>query len=88
MNDLAAGETERGFGRLEEFGAIQELEDHSDRLKALSEKHLEALKTGKTSMIVSPTHAEGRIVADAVRADLRGLGYLALKNSASRALRI
>ena len=26
MNDLASGETERGFGRLEEFGAIQELE--------------------------------------------------------------
>jgi conjugative relaxase-like TrwC/TraI family protein len=76
VNDLAAGETERGFGRLEEFGAIQELEDHSDRLKALSEKHLEALKDGKTSMIVSPTHAEGRIVADAVRVELRGLGLL------------
>ena len=76
VNDLAAGQTERGFGRLEEFGAIQELEDHSDRLKALSEKHLEALNAGKTSMIVSPTHAEGRIVADVVRADLRGLGLL------------
>ncbi|MFY9984531.1 MAG: MobF family relaxase [Chthoniobacterales bacterium] len=76
VNDLAAGQTERGFGRLEEFGAMQEVEDHSDRLKALSEKHLEALKAGKTSMIVSPTHAEGRIVADAVRVDLRRLGLL------------
>ena len=76
VNDLAAGQTERGFGRLEEFGAIQELEDHSDRLKALSVKHLEALQAGKTSMIVSPTHAEGRLVADAVRADLRRLGLL------------
>jgi conjugative relaxase-like TrwC/TraI family protein len=79
VNDLAAGQTERGFGRLEEFGAIQELEDHSDRLKALSEKHLEALMMGKTSMVVSPTHAEGRIVAEAVRADLRGLGLLGVE---------
>ncbi len=79
VNDLAAGQTERGFGRLDEFGAIQELEDHSDRLKVLSEKHVEALKAGKSSMIVSPTHAEGRIVADAVRVDLRRLGLLGVE---------
>jgi conjugative relaxase-like TrwC/TraI family protein len=79
VNDLAAGQTERGFGRLEEFGAIQELESHSDRLKALSEKHLEAMTAGKKSMIVAPTHAEGRIVADAVRADLRRLGLLGVE---------
>jgi len=79
VNDLAAGETGRGFGRLEEFGAIQEFEDHSNRLKALSVKHLEALMMGKTSMIVAPTHTEGRIVADALRAELRGLGLLSVE---------
>jgi len=76
VNDLSLGQSESGFRRLEEFGAIQELEDHSERLKALSERHLEAVKAAKTSLIVSPTHAEARIVADAVRQELRAAGVI------------
>lgn len=76
VSDLAAGRTEQGFSRLEEFGAIQEVEDHSERLKALSQRYLDAVKAGKSSMIVSPTHAEARIVADAVRQELRAAGLI------------
>jgi hypothetical protein len=45
-------------------------------LKALSERHLEAVKAAKTSLIASPTHAEARIVADAVRKELRAAGVI------------
>jgi conjugative relaxase-like TrwC/TraI family protein len=79
VSDLAAGRAERGFDRLEEFGAIKEIEEDPERLQALSEKHLEALTAGKTSMIVSPTHAEARIVADSVRQELKGVGLLGVE---------
>jgi conjugative relaxase-like TrwC/TraI family protein len=76
VHDLSAGRPERGFRRLEEFGAIQEIEDQSVRLRALAEKHLDAIRLGKTSMIVSPTHAEARIAANAVRQELKAAGLI------------
>jgi ATP-dependent exoDNAse (exonuclease V) alpha subunit len=88
VNDLSAGRSERGFRRLEEFGVIQEIENHSDRLKALAEKHLHAVKAGKTSMIVSPTHAEARIAANAVRQELRVRGSLGQRKTSSNAWKI
>jgi conjugative relaxase-like TrwC/TraI family protein len=76
VSDLAAGRTERGFDRLEAFGAIAEVEEDGARLKAISDRHLSALQTGRTSMIVSPTHAEARVVAEAVRRELRTAGLI------------
>jgi conjugative relaxase-like TrwC/TraI family protein len=76
INDLSAGRSERGFKHLEEFGAIREIEIDSERLKALAEKHLAAVRSGKTSMIVSPTHAEARAAASAVRRELRVAGLI------------
>jgi ATP-dependent exoDNAse (exonuclease V) alpha subunit len=76
VSDLAAGRSERGFNRLEEFGAIQEIEEDPDRLRALAEKHLDAVRSGKTSMIVSPTHAEARMAAVAVRGEMRAAGFI------------
>ena len=81
MNDLSAGRSERGFRRLEEFGAIQEVEDHAERLKKLAEKHLNAVQLGKTSMIVSPSHAEARFAASAVRQELRAAGLIGPEES-------
>jgi hypothetical protein len=76
VNDLAAGRSERGFNRLEEFGAIREIEDDSERLLALAQRHLDAIQCRKTSMIVSPTHAEARVAARAVRQELREAGLV------------
>jgi AAA domain len=83
VGDLAAGRAEQGFRRLEEFGAIKEIEDDSERLKALSEEHLEAVQAGRTSMIVAPTHAEAGIAAEAVRKAMRPAGLLGLRNTRS-----
>ena len=79
--DLSAGRSERGFHLLEEFGVIQEVEDQSERLKKLAEKHLNAVQLGKTSMIVSPTHAEARFAAEAVRQELRAAGLVGPEES-------
>ena len=65
--DLSQGRTEAGFDKLDNFGAIQELEDKSERLAAIAHTHLAACKEGKPSLIVAPTHAECQAIADAVR---------------------
>jgi ATP-dependent exoDNAse (exonuclease V) alpha subunit len=88
VNDLSAGRSERGFRRLEEFGVIQEIEDQSERLKALAEIHLHAVKAGKSSMIVSPTHAEARVAASVVRQELRAAGFIGPEETCSNAWKI
>ncbi|HTD16239.1 MAG TPA: hypothetical protein VK673_13740 [Chthoniobacterales bacterium] len=60
---------------------IQEIDDQLERLKALARKHLDAVKTGKTSMIVSLTHAEARVAASTVRQELRAAGVVGVEES-------
>jgi conjugative relaxase-like TrwC/TraI family protein len=81
VNDLSAGRPERGFRRLEESGVIQEIEEDSERLEELAKKHLDAVRSGKTSMIVSPTHAEARVVASGVRREMKAAGFIGAEES-------
>jgi AAA domain-containing protein len=74
---LSEGDVVKGFEALEAQGRIAELEDDSERVNAIIEAHLAALKQGKTSVIVSPTHAEARHVADSLRAAMREQRLLA-----------
>jgi ATP-dependent exoDNAse (exonuclease V) alpha subunit len=65
--DLSTGRTESGFDKLEAFGAIHEMKENVERLEAIASKHIAALKEGKSSLIVAPTHAECRAIARVVR---------------------
>ena len=73
---LSEGDVLKGFEALDAQGRITELEDDSERVNAIIEANLDALKEGKTSVIVSPTHAEGRHVAESLRAAMREQGLL------------
>jgi len=74
--DLSEGETDRGFDKLKDLGAIVEISDQAERLQKLSEKHLQALKDGVTSLIVTPTHEEGRTVTTVVRDQMKQEGLI------------
>ena len=74
---LSEGDVVKGFEALEAQGRIAELEDDSERVNAIIEAHLAALKEAKTSVIVSPTHAEARHVAESLRAAMREQRLLA-----------
>jgi hypothetical protein len=76
MYDLSAGRTEAGFDKLDKFGAIREMEDRQGRLEAIAQAHLAAIREGKSSLIVSPTHGEARAVAGVVRQAMRAEGLL------------
>jgi hypothetical protein len=75
IRELSRGETEKGFDKLDEFGVIQEIEDQAVRLAAIAEKHIDAIKQKKSSL-VAPTHGECRQIAQAVRQAMRKVGLL------------
>ncbi|MGH0028956.1 MAG: ATP-dependent DNA helicase, partial [Myxococcota bacterium] len=65
-----------GFERLEAMGAVREVEDES-RYTELAGAYLETvLGEGKSALVVSPTHAEGAEVTEAIRQGLRQAGQL------------
>jgi hypothetical protein len=71
IEDLSEGKTEEGFDKLDEFGLIRQIEETDKRIKAISNLRIGALKEKQSSLIVAPTHGEGRRVAAAVRKELR-----------------
>ena len=76
VRDLSQGKIEEGLDKLEKFGAICQVEDKTERLAKIAELHLAALKEGKSSLIVAPTHGECRAICGAVREAMKGEGML------------
>ncbi len=78
---LSEGRTEEGFAELDKLGWIRQVPD-ADRDKQLATAYLAAVaekKKGgkpKSALVVSPTHAEGKRISDAIRAGLKALGKL------------
>jgi len=78
---LSEGRTEEGFAVLDKLGWIKQVED-GDRDKQLAGAYLAAAsekKRGgkpKSALVVSPTHAEGERITQAIRAGLKAQGKL------------
>jgi hypothetical protein len=74
--DLSTGKTESGFSKLDAFGAIHEVEDNAERLEAVANQHMTAVREDKSCLIVAPTHAECRAISGVVRDHQRKEGVL------------
>ena len=78
---LSEGRIEDGFEELDKLGWIREVEG-GDRDKQLASAYLEAIvekKRGgvaKSALVVSPTHAEGDRITQAIREGLKAKGKL------------
>jgi hypothetical protein len=68
---LSVGKTGDAFDLLDKMGFIQEIPEPEERYRAMAKDYADRLAAGESEMIVSPTHAEGRAVSAAVRAELR-----------------
>lgn len=73
---LARGQATDGFDALDAMGWVRELPDDL-RPAALAADYLAAVAAGESVLVVSPTHAEGRAVTEAVRTALKAKGLLA-----------
>lgn len=76
VETLAKGDLAGGFGQLDKMGAIREV-GNRDRRWAIAEAYVESIRRGRSTLVVSPTHAEGREATDAIRGALRAEGRLA-----------
>lgn len=70
MAHLSDGRTLDGFRLLDELGWVKEVPGEA-RAKLLAGEYVEAVSAGRSALVVSPTHAEGRKVTDAIRSALR-----------------
>lgn len=73
---LSVGDLRKAFRQLDDLDAIKEIEDDSERYGMLAADYLAAAKSGTPPLIVSPTHAEGAKVTEAVRRAREGAGEL------------
>lgn len=84
VEDLSKGKVASAFGRLENMGAIQEV----DPLKPndeLVKDYVALIKKGKSALVVSPTHKQGDDVTNAIRTKMKREGLLGKKElSATR----
>jgi conjugative relaxase-like TrwC/TraI family protein len=63
---LSEGRTGEGFKRLDELGWIRQIPDE-DRYRQLAADYVDAVAHGKTALVVSPTHAEGKRITAEIR---------------------
>ena len=68
--DLRGGNLESAFKRLDKLGMLWEM-DADKRHEALATDYTAAVKTGKSALVISPTHAEGERVTREIRAKLK-----------------
>jgi conjugative relaxase-like TrwC/TraI family protein len=74
--DLQGGNLEGAFKRLDKLGMLREM-DADKRHEALAVDYAAAVTSGKSALVISPTHAEGERVTREIRAKLKAARKLA-----------
>lgn len=78
VEDLSKGDVRSGFEKLDKAGFIKTI-DPMNPNKQLVDDYVEAVKKGKSALIISPTHKQGDEVTDEVRARLKSKGLIGKK---------
>lgn len=78
VKDLAEGFVADGFAKLDKLGFIKSV-DPSDTSTALVEGYFETIKSGKTALVVCPTHAQGNDITQQIRNRMKQEGLLGSK---------
>lgn len=81
IEDLSKGNIRDGFDKLDAIGFIREIDPMKPN-EALVDDYVEALKNGKDTLIISPTHKQGAQITDAVRQRLKQTGHIGKKEIA------
>ncbi len=72
---LSAGGVEKGFKKLENIGAIKEIAESNERVKAIADDYYSSAYKGKEQtkniLVIAPTHAEGEVVTQHIRTKLK-----------------
>lgn len=75
MKALSEGRTEDGFRALDKLGWIREF-PADERDSALASDYINTIQSGKSALVVCPTHTGGARVTAAIRSSLQNRGLL------------
>jgi len=75
---LSDGNTLDGFHQLDELGWIREVTE-LDRYRALATDYVDAVHSGKTALVVSPTHLEADRITTEIRQTFQQQGRLGME---------
>lgn len=81
VSHISKGEVEKGFGKLDEFGAIKEVASVEERCKMIASDYVASSqerkgKDLKSVLVVAPTHKENNLITAEIRSQLREAGKL------------
>jgi conjugative relaxase-like TrwC/TraI family protein len=81
---ISKGEVEKGFNKLEGFGAIKEVNNIDERFKMIAEDYVASSKERKgkdfkSVLVVAPTHKENSLITTQIRSKLKEDGKLDAK---------
>lgn len=69
VDHLSRGNVAQGFEGLRKLGFIQEVSE-SEAHRRIAYDYVTTIESGRSALVVSPTHAEGRNVTNSIRAEL------------------
>jgi conjugative relaxase-like TrwC/TraI family protein len=72
---LSEGRVAEGFKRLDDLHWVREIPD-DERDRQLAADYVQAVREGRSALVVSPTHAEGNRITTEIRTKLRQAGKL------------
>lgn len=87
VEKLSKGQTLEGYNRLDKMGAVKEIVDHDERVKTIAKDYTDSVLSKRSALIVSPTHAEGDMITQAVRDELKSKGRIQGKERAFETLK-
>lgn len=81
VSHISKGEIEKGFGKLDEFGAIKEVTSVEERCKMIASDYVASSqerkgKDFKSVLVVAPTHKENNLITAEIRSQLKEAGKL------------
>jgi conjugative relaxase-like TrwC/TraI family protein len=85
VEDLSKGNIRDAFSKLDSINSIHSIDPLKPNEKLVSD-YVEAIKSKKTALVVSPTHQQGDRVTDEIRKKLRSIGKIGKKELKARKL--
>lgn len=76
---MSEGETSKGFQKLEEMNAIIEIEETEERQEKIAADYVQSIQSGRTGIVVSPTHFEGKAITENIRKKMKSDGLIEKK---------
>lgn len=86
VDALSKGDIKRGFEKLDDIGFIKEIDPMKPNGQMVDD-YMVALKKGKDTLMVCPTHAQGEAATEEIRNRLRSDGLLGKKEVTARQLK-